>query len=216
MNNGILLSDLDLAALLCSRVCHDIVSPVGAIANGLEVLEDEDSAEMRDVALNLIRSSVNQASHKLQFCRMAFGASGSAGAMLDLAEAEQISRRFIGNEKVVLTWAGPAELRPKAQVKILLNLLLIALSTLPRGGTLDVSIDGSAFTLAAGGTGARIPEKTAAMLDGGVHVDDIDPRLAQIYYTIRLAEDARYQIVIRPEENRVLIEATEAATATAQ
>ena len=72
------LEPLDLAALLCSRVCHDVISPVGAIVNGLEVLEENEDEETRTFALDLIKKSAGQASAKLQFCRLAFGAAGSA------------------------------------------------------------------------------------------------------------------------------------------
>ena len=78
---------LDLAALLCSRVCHDLISPVGAVVNGLEVLEDDNDEETKAFAMNLIKRSAQQASARLQFCRLAFGAAGSVGAMIDLGEA---------------------------------------------------------------------------------------------------------------------------------
>ncbi len=89
------LSDLELAALLCSRVCHDVISPVGAIANGLEILAEETDEDMRDMAFDLVRRSADQASAKLQFCRLAFGAAGSAGSKLDLKEAGEIDARLV-------------------------------------------------------------------------------------------------------------------------
>ena len=103
------LSDIDLAALLCSRVCHDVISPVGAIANGLEVLDDEDDASMRDIAMDLIRKSARQASTKLQFCRIAFGAAGSAGAHLDLGDAGDIAKSFFTDDKTSIEWDAPLE-----------------------------------------------------------------------------------------------------------
>ena len=93
------LEALDLAALLCSRVCHDIISPVGAIINGLEVLDEDNSEEMRDFAFGLIRRSAAQASAKLQFARLAFGAAGSAGAEIDLGDAEKVARGYMEGEK---------------------------------------------------------------------------------------------------------------------
>ena len=90
------LDPLDLAALLCSRVCHDVISPVGAIVNGLEVLEDEKDADMRQMSLDLIRKSAYTASARLQFCRLAFGAAGSAGASIDTGDAEKVTRGLIG------------------------------------------------------------------------------------------------------------------------
>ena len=78
---------LDLAALLCSRVCHDLISPVGAIVNGIEVMEEDKNEETKTFALELIKKSAYQLSAKLQFCRLAFGAAGSAGAQIDLGDA---------------------------------------------------------------------------------------------------------------------------------
>src|SRR5450755_247220 len=96
------LSPLDLAALLCSRVCHDVISPVGAIINGLEVLEDEKDPAMREVALELIKKSAASASARLQFCRLAYGAAGSVGASIDTGDAETVTRGLINNDKIKL------------------------------------------------------------------------------------------------------------------
>ena len=115
---------LDLAALLCSRVCHDLISPVGAIVNGLEVLEEEKDETTKEFALDLIKSSAATASKKLQFCRIAFGAAGSAGAQIDLGDAETISRGFLEDEKTKLAWNLPRVLLQKNRVKLLLNMIL--------------------------------------------------------------------------------------------
>src|SRR5579872_7358542 len=101
---GFALDSLDLAALLCSRVCHDVISPVGAIVNGLEVLEDEKDAEMRGFALELIKKSANTASARLQFCRLAFGAAGSAGASIDTGDAESVARNLFVDQRTRLDW----------------------------------------------------------------------------------------------------------------
>ena len=123
------LDSLDLAALLCSRVCHDVISPVGAIVNGLEVLEDEQDAEMRSFALELIKKSARTASARLQFCRLAFGAAGSAGAAIDTGDAEQVARGLLCDERTKLEWHATRVLMPKNKVKL-------ALKSLPyrRGG----------------------------------------------------------------------------------
>ena len=117
------LSAPDLAALLCSRVCHDIISPVGAINNGLELL-DEGGAD--EDAMNLIRASARNASARLQFARIAFGAAGSAGMLIDTGDAEAVATAFLKNEKPELVWNGRRALLPKNKVKLLLNLILIA------------------------------------------------------------------------------------------
>src|SRR5437667_9886612 len=95
---------LELAALLCSRVCHDLISPVGAIVNGLEVLDDNPKAEDRDFALDLIRKSARTASARLQFCRLAFGAAGSSGAQIDLGDAHSMAKGHIEDGKITLSW----------------------------------------------------------------------------------------------------------------
>jgi hypothetical protein len=132
MSERIELEGLDLAALLCSRVCHDIISPVGAITNGLEVLDEDDNEEMKAFAFDLIRKSAAQASAKLQFARLAFGAAGSAGAEIDLADAEKVARGYMQAEKAELSWEAPRALMAKNRVKLLLNLL--------RGAALHLSL----------------------------------------------------------------------------
>ena len=100
-------TDLELAALISSKICHDVIGPVGAIYNGLEILDEDDDAEAKNYALDVIRNVTEQASARLQFARFAFGAAGSAGAQIDLATAEQISRGLIGNKgKHKLAWRG--------------------------------------------------------------------------------------------------------------
>src|ERR1700760_4853966 len=129
---------LDLAALLCSRVCHDLISPVGAIVNGLEVMDEDKDEETKVFALDLIKKSAKQASAKLQFCRLAFGAAGSAGAQIDLGDAEKVARGLLEDGKTTITWNLPRELVAKNRVKLLLNMLLVAVGTIPRGGTITI------------------------------------------------------------------------------
>ena len=189
------LSDMDLSALLCSKVCHDVISPVGAIANGLEVLEDEKDAEMRDIAFDLVKRSSRQASAKLQFCRIAFGAAGSAGSSIDTGDAEDVARKFIGEDKIELEWAIPREIRPKSEVKLMLNMLMLAISSIPRGGKITMGvIDGGGLTAMAAGKNAKVPDKTAGMLSGDVQEDEMDARLAQVYYTLRLASECNLDV----------------------
>src|SRR6202035_479656 len=114
MSGPITLDALDLAALLCSRVCHDLISPTGAIVNGLEVLEEDDNdEETKTFALDLIKKSARQASARLQFCRLAFGAAGSAGAAVDLGNAESVARGLLEDEKTKIAWNLPRALSPK-------------------------------------------------------------------------------------------------------
>jgi histidine phosphotransferase ChpT len=204
------LPALDLAALLCSRVCHDVISPVGAILNGLEVLDDEKDESMRDFALDLVRRSAQQASARLQFARIAFGAAGSAGASIDLADAEKVARGFIGEDKIKLSWDGPRALVPKNRVKLLLNLIVIATHAIPRGGTLAVTVTGAAetctFELRARGTQARIPAGSQALLSGDVE-GSVDAHAIQPYYTGAIARAAEMAVEITQDGDEIVIRA---------
>src|ERR1700744_2373792 len=113
LTGPIVISSFDLAALLCSRVCHDLISPVGAIVNGLEVLDEDKDEETRTFALDLIKKSAHVASAKLQFCRLAFGAAGSAGAQIETGDAEKAARGLLEDDKIKIAWNLPRELKPK-------------------------------------------------------------------------------------------------------
>src|SRR6188768_944597 len=182
---------LELAALLCSRVCHDLISPVGAIVNGLEVLDDNPKPEDRDFALDLIRKSARTASARLQFCRLAFGAAGSAGAQIDLGDAQTMSRGHLEDAKTKIEWNLPRLLLPKNKVKLLLNMMVIAQQTIPRGGVLTVDQVGEGeamgFRVAAAGLNARMPQNIADMLSSGSS-SSIDAHAVQPYYTRLLAQ----------------------------
>ena len=169
----IAIGALDLAALLCSRVCHDLISPVGAIVNGIEVMEEDKNEETKTFALELIKKSAYQASAKLQFCRLAFGAAGSAGAQIDLGDAEKLSRGLFDDGKTALVWNLPRLLLDKNRVKLLLNMLVIAAGTVSRGGTLTVEPitagdQISGFTVTAAGQSTRLNPAIGGLLAGSV------------------------------------------------
>ncbi len=201
------LLDIDLAALLCSRVCHDVISPIGAIVNGLEVLDDDDDKTMHDIAMDLIRKSARRASIKLQFCRIAFGAAGSASSQLDLVEAGEVAKNFFVEEKIMLEWNMPREMRGKNQVKLLLNLAMMAATTLPRGGQISVGVNGGAFMVHCTGDVAKVPEKTSSFMADPSNLDDMDSRLVQVYYTMRLAQVGGYGLAIAQDGADITIKA---------
>lgn len=204
------LDQLDFAALLCSRVCHDIISPVGAITNGIEVLDEEDSEEMKAFAFDLIRKSARTASAKLQFARLAFGAAGSAGAEVDLGDAETVAKRYMESEKAELVWKAERRLLPKNQVKLLLNLLLVSLHAVPRGGVITVTVEGDLphpiQRIEASGPAARIPPKVADLLVGKVE-EAIDAHAIQPYYAGALAREAGLTVEISKADDTIVFEA---------
>lgn len=202
---------LELAALLCSRVCHDLISPVGAIVNGLEVLDDNPKPEDKEFALDLIRKSAKTASARLQFCRLAFGAAGSAGAQIDLGDAQAMSRGHLEDAKTKITWNLPRVLLPKNKVKLLLNMMVIAQQTIPRGGVLTVDPIGEGdphgFRVSAAGINARLPQNIVDML-ASEEVGSIDAHAVQPYYTRLLAQACGLKVVLAPEGEAIVATAS--------
>jgi len=208
--SGTSLGSLDLAALLCSRVCHDLISPAGAIVNGLEVLEESKDEETKSFALDLIRKSAQTASARLQFCRIAFGAAGSAGAEIDTGDAEKVARGFIEDDKTKLAWNLPRVLMAKNRVKLVLNLLVIGTQAIPRGGNLTLDPVGEGptvgFKITATGTNARVPP-AQAMFNGGGAGHAIDAHTIQPYYAGLLAAECGLTVSIAAEGDAIVVAA---------
>jgi histidine phosphotransferase ChpT len=210
MSAAVALDALDLAALLCSRVCHDLISPTGAIVNGLEVLEEKQSdEETKNFALDLIKKSAKTASARLQFCRLAFGAAGSVSAQIDLGDAEGMARAFIEDDKTKLAWNLPRALLPKNRVKLLLNMLIIAGQTIPRGGTLTVDPVGEGeamgFRVTAAGLNARIPQAVPGLLEGTSENGSVDAHAIQPFYTGLLARACGLKVDLKSEGESIVV-----------
>jgi len=210
MDEEATIGDLELAALISSRICHDVISPVGAIANGLEMLDEEQDESMREQTMDLIRKSARQASAKLQFARLAFGAAGSAGAEIDLRDAERVARDFVQGGKHTLSWQGPPVTLPKNKVKLLLNLLALGVVALPRGGTVNVEINGEgpevAFRVLAQGEPARLSEQVTGLL-AGANGMVLDAHSIQPYYAGRVAVAAGMTVTVEAHDKEVELKA---------
>lgn len=208
------LDGLDLAAMISSRICHDVISPVGAIVNGLEVLEEEKDPEMREIALDLVRKSATAASARLQFARLAFGAAGSAGAQMDTGDAESVTRGILADAKTELIWNGPRLLLPKNKVKLLLNLIVIAVSTVPRGGTVSVTIEGdepdTRFRIVTAGSMVRIAPALPGLLAGTPENDHVDAHVIQPFFTGVVARQTNMAASIEAHEDTAVITAVPA------
>jgi histidine phosphotransferase ChpT len=200
------MSDLEFAALLVSRVCHDLVSPVGAVVNGLEVLEDERDATMRADALKLVVSSAEQATARLQFARIAFGAAGSAGAELDLNEVGRTMRGLLNGGKIELDWRAASVNWPKDWAKLLMNATLLATDSLPRGGHVRVETSGDSatpgFTVHAAGQNARFHEDSEKAARGEP-VHPLDGRSIQAYLTYKLARGLNAGLTLTAHDGTV-------------
>jgi len=201
--------ELATAALLSSRLCHDLISPVGALANGLEVLAEETDAEMRGFAMDLINSSAQQASIKLQFARFAYGAGGGVGDAIDTVEAEKVTREYLETTKAELTWKAPPMSAPKDAVKLLLNFILIGLDAIPYGGAIEASIDespeGLEIIVSAKGKKAKLSDVTRTLLTDGPLEDPLNPRSIQAYYAALISRALDLKINLSEGEEQIAI-----------
>ena len=132
---------VDFASMLASRLCHDLLSPVGAFANGLELLADERDPEMRARCIDLLEQSARTSANKLKFFRLAFGSAGGFGELVPADEAKSAIQGIIGDRAIELNWMIGAEPLPKPAVKIVLNLALLLVDALVRGGRLDIGCE---------------------------------------------------------------------------
>jgi histidine phosphotransferase ChpT len=185
------MTDIEFAALMVSRVCHDLVGPLGAVVNGLEVLEDERDAAMRADAMKLVTSSADQALARIQFMRIAFGAAGSAGAELDLGEIGRLVTGLLAGTRVTLEWNVPRAYWGKDWAKLLMNATLLAADCLPRGGmvTVDAGPDETApgFRIRAVSPHARVHEEVEKSLRGEAPSAAMDARGIQPVLTQKLS-----------------------------
>ncbi|HEX4297578.1 MAG TPA: histidine phosphotransferase family protein [Devosia sp.] len=214
------LKATDLAAMLCSRVCHDLINPVGAIGNGLEVLADPNQTAMADGAHELIANSAKHARAKLEFARLAYGASSTAGTDFDTRECERVARLLFEIEKADLDWQVPLILLPKHKAKLLMNMLLIAAMAVPRGGVVKVEVVGPQGQEAFRFTCSSDPEKRqrtlmpsgAEGLLSGAPEEGVDARGIQPFYTGILARMTDMALKIGIENDVFIFTATPIAT----
>src|SRR5437868_7967303 len=189
------MNPIDLASLLCSRLCHDLMSPVGALNNGIELLADETDPDMREKCLELLADSARASANKLKFFRLAFGAAGGFGEEIDTLEAQTALEGLFGPERrIELGWVVAGDKLPKDAVKLLLNLAMLAGDALVRGGRLDVGAerrDGE-VELAVRAEGPRILLDPALRetLANGTDGQPVEPRAAGAWLAHNLIADA--------------------------
>jgi histidine phosphotransferase ChpT len=223
MADFIELKATDLAAMLCSRVCHDLINPVGAIGNGLEVLADPTQTAMTEGAQELIANSAKHARAKLEFARLAYGASSTAGTDFDTRECERVARILFEIEKADLDWQVPLILLPKHKAKLLMNMLLIAAMAVPRGGLVKVTVEGAPGSEAFRFVSTSDPEKRQktlmpSMVEGllsGSPEEGVDARGIQPFYTGILARMTDMDLKIGIESDVFTFTATPKAIAVA-
>ena len=201
------MEDLLLAQLLCSRLCHDLVGPVGAVGNGIEMLQEDDDPGMREQALSLVSHSVEQASRRLRFYRLAFGAAAGT-SQVALGEAEALTRDFFEGGRVKLDWQVPADRRLSRDAgKLLLNLLLTGAEAMPRGGLVTVAAmpsgNGVVLSVLAVGQGTALSEDAARALGQDHGTAELAAKVAPARLARRLAAALGGELAIEAAENRL-------------
>jgi len=208
------ISPVDFASLLCSRLCHDLLSPVGALNNGLELLADETDPEMRARCMELLSESARVSANKLKFFRLAFGAAGGFGERVDAREAQVAIQGLLGdNKRLTLDWVIERTELTKSAIKVLLNLSMIAGDALVRGGRLTIGAeDNDGLTeIVLHAEGARVvldPELRATLVNGAAE-DAVTPRAAAAYLVHAIASEAGGSVVVSEgEDGSILFGAT--------
>ena len=203
-------STTDLAALLCSRLCHDMLSPVGALSNGLELLAEETDPEMRQRCFELLEQSARISTGKLKFFRLAYGAAGGFGEAVPVDEAKSVIQALAADGKnITINWAIEGANLPKPAVKVMLNFAHIGLDALIRGGTMDVGAevrDGSAeIVVRATGTKIAFDENIGRALEGGLAPDELSSRTAAAHMIALLAEECGGGLQYKRSEDALVL-----------
>lgn len=204
------ISPTDFASLLCSRLCHDLLSPVGALNNGLELLADEHDPEMRVRVLELLSESAKASANKLKFFRLAFGAAGGFGETVDTREAQAALEGLFGdNHRVKIGWMVEDPVLPKHAIKVLLNLALIGGDALIRGGQLDIGaeiIEGSIeIVVRADGPRIVLDSELRGALAGGQDDMPVTPRAAAAFLAHALVAQGGGSLQVSPPDSDVLL-----------
>lgn len=204
------INAVDFASLLCSRLCHDLLSPVGALNNGLELLADEHDPDMRARCLELLSESAKASANKLKFFRLAFGAAGGFGETIDSREARAAIEGLFGDtHRVKLGWLVEDPVLPKAGIKVLLNLALIAGDALIRGGQLDVGAEcvGKQMEIVVRADGPRIvlDQELRGALTGANADATITPRAAAAYLVHAIVAEGNGTIQVSAPQDPVLL-----------
>lgn len=205
------LTPSGLSALMCARICHDLVSPIGALGTALEVLGDESNADMHADALELVKTSAGQASAKLQYLRLAFGAGGSAPGIIAMDELKRLVSNMYRGEKSEIIWENAPDGLEKTQARLLLNLIMLAVQAIPRGGQLTLSIQQeeglTVLNLCSEGLKARLDPVVVETLAGKAPEDGFDGRSIQPFYAGMIVRELKGHIQATSDDTQVIFTA---------
>ncbi len=205
--------DIKLAEMLCTRLCHDLTGPIGAVSNGTEFI-DEDDFSLQPEAMELIMSSADEAIRRLQFYRQAYGRVNDHGEA-NLSEKKSVADDFFKHTKIELDWpeahaSGSAVSISQKSARLLLNLLIIAGAVLIKGGTVSVRIEEAEdahnrIDISASGDMLKLDEEMAMILRREIQITQVGPKTAQLYLTIRLLDDLDASLVLESDDNRMAL-----------
>lgn len=196
--------DLDLVALICSRLCHDLAGSIGAVNNGVELLAEETDMAMREEAIGLIAQSASDAARRLSFFRLALGASGGGSEPMAYGELARVAKAYFDGGKLSLLLPALDDGLPKPLGKALLLGLSLAAQALPRGGSLSLTKAGGGWQIRAEGTTLRWQDSMTQGLGDDALPDE--PQAAIARYTRRLAESAGHALVAQINESFLLLQ----------
>ncbi len=204
MDDAALPRPAELAALLAAKLCHDLISPTSAIVSGVDLIEDPDSQDMREEALALVISSSRKLGALLQFCRVAFGASASADTF-DVRDLQKLAEGYFETQKAQLIWVMDCESVGKPAARTLLNLAQLGAGALPRGGEMQLSVDGSSIVMAATGPRATLRPEVIRGLSGQSMGEGMSGYWVQAYYLSLIVTDAGGTIATETAEDQAKI-----------
>lgn len=197
---------VEFASLLASRLCHDLLSPIGALNNGIELLADEQDPDMRERCLELLAESANASAAKLKFFRLAFGAAGGFEDQIDTREAKTAIDGLLGTHgRVALEWMVADPVMSKPRMKVLLNLALIAADALVRGGKLAVGAEGDEIVVRAEGERLVLDPELRTALLGKTSAEALTPRAAAAWLVHVLVKQGGGEVQISEPEENILV-----------
>ncbi|GGB70795.1 MULTISPECIES: histidine phosphotransferase family protein [Henriciella] len=203
-----------LSAYIASRICHDLVSSVSSITNALDFMNEPQDSEMRVQAEKLLHDGADSAASKLKFLRYAFGSAGLSKGAADIHEAKQITERFVAshNYKPTLTWDIETQHLSFSHARLIMNLVMLAVDCLPRGGTIAVKVrnqtDGLGISVAASGERCKLRDDTAEAIAGNEPQDGWSARTVQPLFTRIIAEGLGGSLRADPKPEEISLVAT--------
>jgi len=202
----------DLASLISSRICHDLISPIGALNTAIEVLDDTESKEMHEDALKLIKLAASEASAKLSYLRIALGTNSTSKGVMNLDKLKLITENMFNTEKFSFNWYVSEIKLEKSIARILLNILMLAIQSIPRGGKVTIKIEEKSDKLklvtSANGIKSRLDKQTEDAFKGILPSEEIDGRVIQSFFTGILIDDLNGRIEAFKTDGNVIFNVT--------